>query len=318
MTSDRKGVEIYVGLFLILGLFAIGYMVVRFGGVGEGLGKTYPVTVELSNASGLIQGAPVLLAGAPIGRVAEKPSLLVREGFGVSVKLAIREDVRLPRDVTIVVDQAGLLGDVYVDVIPPDKIDPRNLIEPGETIVGSMKPGLGALQQKGSVVLSKLADEIDEFKRLTVSMNERLLSEKNLQNLSETFEHLRTTSENLSASSKKLDGILDKGDAAVASAKATFDSAEKAATDLQAAMIDFKKLAQSANKTVDSAKEMVDTGTRVLKKADQGQGALGMLLSDKETAANLKAFAENLRKSGPVFYKDRAEPEPRTQQRRRR
>jgi phospholipid/cholesterol/gamma-HCH transport system substrate-binding protein len=260
----------------------------------------------------------VLLAGAPIGRVAERPKLLVREGFGVSVLLAIRDDVRLPRDISIVVDQAGLLGDVYVDVIPPDKIDPRNLIAPDETIIGSMKPGLGALQQKGTVVLAKLADEIDEFKRLTVSMNERLLSEQNLKNLSVTFEHLRTTSENLSVSSKKLDGILEKGDAAVGSAKATFDSAEKAATDLRAAMADFKKLAESANKTLDSAKTMVDTGNKVLKKAEQGDGALGVLLSDKETAANLKAFAANLRRSGPVFYKDREQaPEPKPTPRRR-
>jgi len=49
----------------------------------------------------------------------------------------------------------------------------------------------------------------------------------------------------------------------------------------------------------------VDTGTRVLKKAEQGEGALGLLLTDKETADNLKAFAKNLRRSGPVFYKDK-------------
>src|SRR3982751_5334047 len=109
MSTDRKGVEIYVGLFLIIGLAVIGMMVVRFGGLGEGLTKTYEITVELPNASGLIKGAPVLLWGAPIGRLKDAPQLLIREGFGVSVKLNIREEVKLPRDVTVVVDQAGLL-----------------------------------------------------------------------------------------------------------------------------------------------------------------------------------------------------------------
>jgi hypothetical protein len=37
---------------------------------------------------------------------------------------------------------------------------------------------------------------------------------------------------------------------------------------------------------------------------------LGVLLTDKETAANLKAFAANLKRSGPVFYKDRSEAPP--------
>lgn len=310
MSTERKATEIYVGLFLLIGLTFIAFMVIRFGGLAEGLQKTYQITVEFPNASGLVKGAPVLLAGAPIGRVNNTPDLLVRNGFSVAVQLNIREDVKLPHDVTFVVDQAGLLGDCYVDIIPPEKIDLQKVIAPGEQILGSTKPGLGALQQKGTVVLSKLADEIDEFKRLTTNMNDRLLGEQNLKNLSQTFEQLRATSENLKTSSQKLDSILSKGDSAVDSAKQTFETAEKAAADLRTAMSDFKKLSESANKTLDSAKSLVDTGNRVLKKAEQGDGAIGMLLTDKETAANLKAFASNLKRSGPVFYKDRPEPAP--------
>ena len=35
-------------------------------------------------------------------------------------------------------------------------------------------------------------------------------------------------------------------------------------------------------------------------------GPLGMLVNDKETADNLKALIYNMRKSGVLFYKDRA------------
>jgi ABC-type transporter Mla subunit MlaD len=216
----------------------------------------------------------------------------------VGLKLDIRGDVNLPRDVKIVVDQSGLLGDCFIDILPPEHIDPNNLIKPGETVIGSTKPGLDVLQQKGTIVLSKLADEIDEVKKLTVSMNDELLGKQNLENLRQTFEHLRVTSENLSTSSKKLDAILAKGDTAL-------DTVNKAAADLRTSMEDFKKLSENANRTLDSAKAMVETGNRVLKKADEGQGALGVLLSDRETAANLKAFVANLKRSGPVFYKDR-------------
>ncbi|MEQ1859812.1 MAG: MlaD family protein [Chthoniobacteraceae bacterium] len=318
MSTQRKGVEIYVGLFLSIGLAFIAAMVMRFGGLGDGLTKFYNITVEFPNASGLVKGGPVLLAGARVGRVADSPQLLAREGgYGVAVRLDIRGDVRLPRDVTIVVDQAGLLGDVYVDILPPLKFDPANVIEPGTTVIGSTKPGLGALQQQGTIVLAKLADEIDEFKKLTVRMNEKLLNEQNVENLSRTFENLRSSSENFSTSTRKLDAILDKGDTAVDSAMKTFESADKAAADLRSAMADIKKLSESTNKTLDSAKSLVDTGNRVLKKAEQGDGALGVLLTDRETAANLKAFVANLKRSGPVFYKDRPAPQPTPTPRRR-
>jgi phospholipid/cholesterol/gamma-HCH transport system substrate-binding protein len=280
-------------------------MVIRFGRAGQGFERTYDITVEFPNASGLIKDADVLLAGARIGKVVEAPYLLVKDGFSVGVKLKIREDVRIPRDATIVVNQSGLLGDCFIDVLPPDKIDATNLIDPGEHVMGRNKPGLDVLQEKGGVVLTKLAEELDEIKVLTTSLRENLLSKQNQDNLSETFANLKTISNNLQKSTAKLDGILDKGDSAVESAKKTLETVDKAAVDLRTAMSDFKKVSDSANKTLDSAKSMVDTGNRVLKKAEQGDGALGVLLTDRETADNLKSFVSNLKRSGPVFYKDR-------------
>jgi phospholipid/cholesterol/gamma-HCH transport system substrate-binding protein len=318
MNTANKGLEFYVGLFLVVGLGFIGAMVVQFGGISQGLTTHYSITVELPNASGLVKGAKVLLAGASIGYVEDHPYLLVRDGYGVGVKLKIRDDVQLPRDSQIVVDQSGLLGDCYVDVLPPPEIDRRNLIEPGETVKGTNKPGLDVLQQKSALVLSQLSGELDSIRKLTDNLNENILGKTNSQNLTQTLENLRKMSDNLTTATTKLDGILAKGDGAVESAKDTFDSAEKAASDLRAAMADFKKTAEAATKTLDSAKSFVETGTRVLKKAEQGEGALGLLLTDKQTAANLKAFAENLRRSGPVFYKDRATPPPPTPAPRRR
>lgn len=309
MSTERKGTELFVGLFLVIGFAVIAIMVVMFGRLGGGISKYYEITVEFPNASGLVKGADVLLAGARIGHVAEAPFLLVKDGFSVGVRLNISDKVKIPRDSTIVVNQSGLLGDCYVDVLPPDRIDPNNVIEPNEHVMGRNKPGLDVLQAKGADVLEKLASELDEIEALTKNINQNLVSAQNTKNLSETFEHLKTMSANLTESSKKLDGILAKGDSAMDSAKKTMETVDKAAGDLRTAMTDFKRVSQNANNTLDSAKTMMDTGNRVLKKAEQGEGALGMLLSDRETANNLKAFAENLRRSGPVFYKDR-EPKP--------
>ena len=305
---ERKGAEIYVGLFLLIGFSVIAAMVVTFGKVGQSFAKTYHFTVEFPNASGLVKGADVLLAGARIGHAAEAPFLLVEGGFSVGVKLDINAAVKIPKASSFVVNQAGLLGDVYIDVIPPEKFDPNDpeqVVQPGQMIAGRQKPGLDDLQQSGGIVLQKLAAELDEIKAATTGLNE-LLSKQNVKNLSETFDSLKATSANLTEASKKLDPIFSKADSAVDSAKNTMQTVDKAAADLRTAMADFKKVAESANRTLDSAKSMVETGTRVLQKADRGDGALGVLLSDRETAENLRALVANMRRSGPVFYKDRA------------
>ena len=324
MSSESKGSELYVGVFLAIGLAILAAMLVRFGGVSQSFTNFYSVTVEFPNASGLVKDAQVLLAGARIGYVEQPPILLVRENFGVAVKLKIREDVPLPRDATFVVDQSGLLGDCYIDVLPPAQIDRKNLIQSGETVQGGTKPGLGALQQQGTVTLTKLTESLDELKKLIVDLDRDLLNKQNMKALSDTFANLKVTTDNLSVSTKKLDAILEKGDGAVAAAKKTFETADLAAADLRTSMTEFKKVAETADKTMESARTFVDTGNRVLKKAEGGDGALGMLLTDKETAANLKSFVTNLKRSGPVFYKDRpaeaepkAKPSPTPPQRRR-
>ena len=304
MSTERKGIEILVGLFLFIGLTVIAIMVVMFGRVGQGLKKFYPIIVEFPNASGLVKDADVLLSGARIGTVAEPPKLVGRS-FQVRVTLNIREDVKIPKKSDFVVGSSGLLGDRYVDVIPQADFDPNDVAKPGDTIIGTRTAGLDDLTQKGGVVMDQLIKELEEIKTMTTDINTKLLSEQNLTNLSETFGHLKTTSVNLSESSKKLDPIFTKADAAVDSTKNAMKSAEVAAADLKKAVADLDRMSESATKTIESARALVTSGKSLIDKANAGQGALGLLLSDRETADNLRALIANMRRSGPVFYKDR-------------
>jgi phospholipid/cholesterol/gamma-HCH transport system substrate-binding protein len=306
MNPERHTAEIYVGLFLAIGFAVIAVMVVKFGKLGRGLTDFYEITVQFPNASGLVKGADVLMAGARIGNAASDPFLVSDGGgYAVGVKLDIRADVKIPPKSRIVVGQSGLLGDVYVDVIPPQNFDPEAALEPGAEVSGGTKPGFGDLQKKGNVALESLQEGIEEMRRSLAILNSDVLNEENVKNITETFENLKNTSEELRTSAEKLDPIFDKADEAVDSARETMETTGKAAEDLRAAIQDFKKVADSADQTLASAREMMETGTRVLEKAEKGQGALGVLLSDPATADNLRALIANLRRSGPIFYKDR-------------
>ena len=310
MSTERKGLEMYVGLFFFIGLATIAAMVVIFGRVGEGLQKTYPIVVEFPNASGLIKDSYVLLSGAQIGKVGTTPKL-TGSMFAVEVTLNIHDDVKLPKDSRFLVGSSGLLGDRFVDVFPPEKFDPNTVIviKPNERIQGTRATGLDDLTAKGAVVMDQLNKELEDIRKITVQLHSGLLSDQNIKNLTETFANLKTTSTNLDESMKKLDPIMTKADSAMDSAKGTMKTAEDAAAEFKKTIAEFQKVAVNASKTMDSAKGLVESGKTLFDKANHGQGALGLLLSDRETAENLRALIANMRRSGVVFYKDR-EPKP--------
>src|SRR3954468_10315884 len=119
--QDERGLAFKVGVFVFMGLAMLGALVVQFGRVGEGFKTYYPLTVKFADASGLLKGSDVLLAGAKIGRVAGGPHL-VGEGNGVLVPLRIYDYVKIPVGSKFAVGSSGLLGDRFVTVtMPPGK-----------------------------------------------------------------------------------------------------------------------------------------------------------------------------------------------------
>src|SRR5258708_13493120 len=119
MNRHERGLEFKVGIFVFVGLAMLGALVVQSGGLGEGFKTYYTITVRFNDASGLLKGTDVLLAGARIGKVAGGPKL-VREGGGVAVPLKIYEYIKIPEGTKFTVGSSGLLGDRFVNVaIPP-------------------------------------------------------------------------------------------------------------------------------------------------------------------------------------------------------
>ena len=68
---NRKGVDILVGLFVLLGFGALVFLALRAGNMSSslGLGETYPVTAKFDNIGGLKPRAAVRSAGVVVGRV---------------------------------------------------------------------------------------------------------------------------------------------------------------------------------------------------------------------------------------------------------
>lgn len=301
MSTERKGTEIFVGLFLFIGFVFIATMVVLFGRVGLGAKGTYQIVVEFPNASGLVRGSDVLLSGARIGNVAEMPKL-IGDSFYVAVPLNIKEDVKIPAQCSFVVGSSGLLGDRFVDVRLDSGFDPKKTLEPNTRIPGTPPGGgLNELTNKGGEVMDQLTKELEKVSLMLTRINEGVLHEGNLKNLEATFANLKVMSENFKNTTAELDTMMQKLGGTLDAAQGTMKTADGAAGDLRLAISDLRKMADTATKTVDSTRLLV-------KKAGDGDGALGALINDEKLANDLRALVANLRRSGVLFYKDRPLP----------
>src|SRR5881396_2989859 len=147
MNRHERGLEFKVGAFVFVGLAMLGALVVQFGRLGEGLKTYYPLTVRFTDASGLLKGSDVLLAGAKIGKVAGGPRL-VRQGHGVEVPLKIYDYVRVPEGSKFTVGSSGLLGDRFVNVtMPPGQ--PKAYMSANAYITGVRETGFDDLTREG-------------------------------------------------------------------------------------------------------------------------------------------------------------------------
>ena len=283
MSTQTRGLEFKVGAFVFVGLALLAALVVQFGRVGEGFKTYYGLTIRFGDASGLLKGSDVLLAGAKIGHVSGGPRL-VREGNGVEVPLRIYDYVNIPAGSKFSVGSSGLLGDRFVNVVmPPGK--PASYVPKNSVIEGTRETGMDDLTREGGALVGDLRTAVKNIDATVTRLNQEALSPDNMKNLKGTFDHLNEATAALSVSSKRLDGVIDKADTAMS-------SVGKDADDLQLVITDARKTVQAA--------------TQVFKDAREGKGLLPSLLTNQDLANDLRALISNLRAHGVLFYRDSA------------
>ena len=309
MTNESRGIEWKVGIFMLIGLGVIAFMAIKFGRLSQGLKKYYVITAEFPNASGLLKGADVYMAGARVGFTADAPELI--EGrYAVEVELKIKDGVKIPRGSAFLISSSGFLGDAFVSINPPETPDLNDILRDDEYVIGTRLEGLGDLTAKGGDVMDELKKRLQELEAPIKDISSRVLAEKNLKALDETFSSLSELTRDLKGSVKGIDDVIAKAKEAVdsvketvSSVKAPIEKVDAAAGDLKATLAEIKNAATAADKAIESAKTL-------LNKANSGKGALGMLLADKETSDNLKALIRNLREHGILWYKNKTQTAP--------
>ena len=111
---DRTLLDLWVGIFVAAGIAALFVLALKVGNASTtfNTGATYSITADFDNIGGLKVRAPVKSSGVVVGRVDD----IQFDGkkFTARVMMNIDKRYAFPKDTSMSILTAGLLGEQYV------------------------------------------------------------------------------------------------------------------------------------------------------------------------------------------------------------
>lgn len=122
----RKIIDVWVGLFVLLGAAAVLFLALQAGNMSSlSFAETYAVTGKFDNIGGLKPQAPVKSAGVVVGRVGDIS--FDDKTYQALVRLDLDPNYQFPKDSSLKILTAGLLGEQYIGIEPGG--DTKNLAD---------------------------------------------------------------------------------------------------------------------------------------------------------------------------------------------
>jgi len=309
----RRSVEVKVGIFVVVCAVLIAGMIMKFGkSQKSNAANTYKIQVAFHNVGGIVPNAHVMLGGVYVGRVA---SIKLQEDSRVRLTLAIYNDVVIRRDAKFVVNQAGLLGDRYVDVIPQSATAEQ--LQEGAQVDGSSSVDLTEAIRSVVEVLRQAAGTIQQIdttvKRVDGAIkrvDESVLSTESLAHVSLALANVDLVTSNAVALTGSLRTVVDESRGGVSNTLGKLSLAADNINTVTKRVDDFvahneSDVHMAAKNLAESAKKLND----LLDKLEKGEGTAGKLLVDPSLHDELLKLVQNWRRYG-LLYKEGAPHKP--------
>jgi phospholipid/cholesterol/gamma-HCH transport system substrate-binding protein len=107
--------DFVVGVFVLAGLAAIGYLSLSVGGFSLQSNQNLKLWADFNEVGDLAAGAPVMIAGVRVGEIR---GISLEKNFRARVDMALDSNLKLPVDTSAAIVTAGLLGDRYIELQP--------------------------------------------------------------------------------------------------------------------------------------------------------------------------------------------------------
>lgn len=131
----KYSMETAVGIFVVIGIFCVGYMTIKLGKVPLFDDDYYSLKARFTSVSGLRVDSPVEINGIQVGRV--KRLVMNQEKQMAQVELNIQKGIKVYDDAIAAIKTSGLIGDKFVKIDPGGSGD---ILKPGGTIAETSSP----------------------------------------------------------------------------------------------------------------------------------------------------------------------------------
>jgi len=320
------GTAFKVGIFVLLGLIALGYLTVQITKYKKLLFmKGYEVSAIFDDVAGLKPNNAILIAGVEVGRVKK---IILDEGKKARVIMLIKPQVKITKDAQAAIQGYGVVGTKYVEIIQGNAkefIKPRGVITTTSPVINVDK------------TLAKIQPILNQINLTFEQINDYLTSEKGT--LKEITENLKETSANVASISEKinegkgtigrllnddklyqqLDALVSHLDKVVAKVEAgegtlgklltdesLYQEVKTTISDVNSILADIRAGKGTLGKLVQDetlytqANETMARINNIIKKVEAGEGTLGKLITDESLYEEAKETLRNVRETSTV------------------
>ena len=114
---ERKTLDLWVGLFVVVGLAAVLVLAMKVGNLSTfNMSESYDLQAVFDNIGGLKARAPVKSAGVVVGRVTD--ITFDNASYRARVSMVVDKRYQFPKDTFAKILTAGLLGEQYIGLDP--------------------------------------------------------------------------------------------------------------------------------------------------------------------------------------------------------
>ena len=188
MPKESK-VEFKVGLFVLSAVLAFTIFLFSISDTSV-FKEGKSIEVIFGFANGLKKNAPVRIAGVDEGVVKDIQLFFDRQDQRTKAKVELWVDKRtqIPNDSVVMINQLGLLGEKYVEIVPG--IDVVNFFQDGHKVIGKDPVSQEAISAKVFDVAKKLEDSIGGVSKI-------ISDPDNVESLKKTLKEVSLASEGI-------------------------------------------------------------------------------------------------------------------------
>jgi len=286
----KLSAEAKVGLLVIVGSITLLFMTFIVGKYQFGETKGYTLSALFDSVAGLDEKSAVRMAGVKIGTV-ERVEL---SDSRAKVILRIDPDVQIKRGSEATIKTMGLLGDKFVDLVPPERrtdapegsvpgaAGKPGFLQPDETIQATVSPS------DIDKLVNQLSGIAGDIKEVTGSLRQVLGTEAGARSMEDILHDLRDTMANIKEFSSTLQGdgseLVMRLNELAGSLNAVVGENRD---NLKVSMENIREASRNAELALASIES-------VARKVDRGEGTLGKLISDDSVYNNIDSAAKGI------------------------